>query len=157
VPGLLHELPGERDRVLDVGHPGDRPGVERRAVHDRRIELVLRIGGEHCALARVEQRGVLQHDDRGLDGLDAGSSPAQCLEAGAHCLGEGFAELPLHLRCEVFAPDGSRTTVNREHHVLHELATVRVLLLYELAAMRVLLLCGNHQRLRHRVRCRTLW
>jgi hypothetical protein len=45
-------------------HAGDRTGAQRRAVHDRSVQLVPAVVREHGAFAGVEARRILEHDDR---------------------------------------------------------------------------------------------
>src|SRR5439155_21872830 len=66
----LHDPARERDGILDAAQVRDGAGRERTAVHDRRLELVRAASVEHGALARVEQRRVLERADRVLDDVD---------------------------------------------------------------------------------------
>ena len=45
--GFLHHGAREQDRILDAVHAGDRAGAQRRAVHDRGVELVPAVVREH--------------------------------------------------------------------------------------------------------------
>ena len=67
---ILHHRASQADRVPYVGHPGHRPGGAVAAVHDRGVELVDAIVGEHRAAPGVEPGIVLEHHDRGLDRVE---------------------------------------------------------------------------------------
>ena len=64
----VHHQARELDRAAHVTHAGHRAGAKVAAVHDRRVEFVLAVRGEHRTAARVEERIVLEHlhggDDR---------------------------------------------------------------------------------------------
>ncbi len=65
VQRMFHHRARQQDRILDAMHFRHRPGSERRAIHDRRIQCVLAVVGEYGALAGIEQRIILQHADGG--------------------------------------------------------------------------------------------
>jgi hypothetical protein len=54
VPGFLHHGLRQQDRVAHPLHARHRARRLVRAIHDRRIQLVAAVVGEHCALAGVE-------------------------------------------------------------------------------------------------------
>ncbi len=49
VRAVVHHRAREVDRVARARDPGDRAGLLRLAVHDRGIEFILALGGEHRA------------------------------------------------------------------------------------------------------------
>ena len=73
-------LMGLRVRVT----PGHGSGLASRPVHDRRVEFVAPVGREYRATAGVEQRIVLEHADRGFDGVEARSTAAKYRRSRVH-------------------------------------------------------------------------
>src|SRR5690606_11973746 len=92
-------------RILDRAQTGDGADAERRAVHDRCIELVLAALVENGAFAGVEERRILEPLDGILDSVErrgaAGEPARSCIEH----LGERRANLRL-------APLGARRLVS---------------------------------------------
>src|SRR5690606_1440962 len=110
---LEHET-REDDRILDRAQAGDGAGAERRAVHDRRIELVLAALVENGAFAGVEERRILEPLDGILDGVErrgaAGEPARSCIEH----LGERRANLRLALLGARLLAAGACTALYRE-------------------------------------------
>ena len=79
---FLHDRSREQDRILDAAHTGDRAGAQGRAVHDRGVEFVVAVIGEHRALAGVEARRVLEYEDRLGDRIHAAAAAFQHRVAG---------------------------------------------------------------------------
>ena len=82
---MLHHRTRQHDRVAHPVHAGDRAGAAAGAVHDRGIQFVAAVVGEHRAAGGVELRRVLQHPDRRghrvqrrLAGLELRVAGAQC-------------------------------------------------------------------------------
>jgi hypothetical protein len=98
--------------------PVTRAGVECGAAHDRGVELVASVGGEHRALAGVEQLVVLHRHDHGLDGLGGVVAAAQDVAARFERRREPGTVRTLLLGREVRAPDRPRAAVDGEHDVL---------------------------------------
>ena len=73
----LHDRARERDRVPHVLHDRHRAAAERRAVHDRGVELHVSGGGERRAGAGVERRVVLEHPHCGLDRFERAAAGAK--------------------------------------------------------------------------------
>jgi len=69
VRGMLHHGLGQQDRVAHALHAGHRAGLEGGAIHQRGIQFVAAIVGEHRAPACIEGGIVLEHGDRRGHGL----------------------------------------------------------------------------------------
>src|SRR5690606_38694000 len=89
---LEHETRKD-DRVLHGAQPCHRARVERRAVHDRRIELVLAALVVDRALARVEERRILEALDRVLDHVEGRSTGREHPGARSKHVGKRRADL----------------------------------------------------------------
>ena len=70
VVAVAQHRAGGADRVAHALHAGHRADVAARALHHRRVELDPAVLGQRGAAARVEDRVVLEHDDRGLDRVE---------------------------------------------------------------------------------------
>ena len=68
--------------IASARYARHRAGLARCAIHDRGVELVAAVGGEHRTASGVEQRIVLEHADRGFDGIEARTATAQHLRPG---------------------------------------------------------------------------
>ena len=75
-------------RACHSGHP---PGLQIRAIHDGGIQLILALGGKDRAVARVEQRIVLENIDGGLDCIQRRPAPIQHPGSGSLRLGQRCA------------------------------------------------------------------
>ena len=69
------------------------PAAERVAVHDRGVELVIRRFGQRRAVAGIEVRRVLHHDDRGLHRVERVAAGGEHGPAGLQRIGEMLARL----------------------------------------------------------------
>ena len=73
VDGLVHDVAGEVDRILDVVDAGNGARRQRTTVHDGGVQFADAVGVHDGALAGVEQRGILHDVDRRGDGLEGGA------------------------------------------------------------------------------------
>ena len=71
---LVEHRSGQPDGIADTGHGAHRARLERVAGHEGRVHLDDPLDGQHGAEARVEQRVVLEHGDRGDHGVERVSS-----------------------------------------------------------------------------------
>lgn len=69
-----HDIPGKIDGIFNTLQSGDRPRSQGIAIHDGSIQLALPSGIKHRATPRIEERGVLEHINRGGDGLQGGAA-----------------------------------------------------------------------------------
>ena len=79
----LEDAPGERDRVRDPAHGGDRSDVEVLAIHHPGVELDDALLGQRRATARPEDARSLEVADRGLDGIERAAAVVEHTPAGA--------------------------------------------------------------------------
>ena len=85
---LLHHRPRQADGMPCARHPGHRPGLQIRAVHDGRVQLVFALGRENRAPASVEERIVFENLNRSLDRIQRRAAPLQHLGSGSLGLGQ---------------------------------------------------------------------
>src|SRR5690606_29406259 len=110
---LEHET-GEDDRILHRAEPGHGAGAERRAVHDRRIELVLAALVEDRAFTGVEERRILEPLDGILDGIERRGAAAEPRRSRSEHVGKRGTDLRVALLCAQFLTAGACTAVYRE-------------------------------------------
>ena len=86
---FFHDGARQQNRIAYGPDTGRRTGAQAVAVHDRGIQFIVTVMGEHGALAGVEVRVVFQHRDRcghrverGLAGLQFGVAALDRLEQG---------------------------------------------------------------------------
>jgi len=77
VIGLLHHAAGDRDRIAGGTNAGDGTGPQIAAIHDRGIQFEGPLDRHHRPPSGVEQRIVLEHANRFLDGIQRRASFAQ--------------------------------------------------------------------------------
>ena len=95
-------------------HACDRPGLERFAIHDRGVEFIFALGGEHRAAPGVEQGIVLEHAHRRGHGIERRAALVEHRAARAQRFVEPGAIGLLLFRGERAALDHPRTAVDRE-------------------------------------------
>jgi hypothetical protein len=96
---------------LDAGHGA---GLERLAVHDGGVHLVLALGREDRAAAGVEERIVLEHMHGGLDGVHGRATRVQHLGSGLGRLVEPGAIGGIGLRSELGAVNHPRPAMHHQ-------------------------------------------
>jgi hypothetical protein len=67
---LLHHRARQADGVARAGDAGHRSCLQGCAIHDRRVQLVLALGGEDRAAPCVEEWIVFENPNRGFDGVE---------------------------------------------------------------------------------------
>lgn len=107
--------PGGEDRVADALHGGDRACRLRGAVHHRGVHLVLAGGVEDRAAPGVEERAVLERDDRGRDGVKGRAASFQDRVALEQAVLERRGVLELARRRHPFPGQRSGAAVDRDH------------------------------------------
>ncbi len=79
---MLHDRTCCQHRVFRPENPGDGARAAVASVHDRGIHLLRPGGGEDGAAPGVEQRVVLERDDRGGDGVERAAAGGEDGAAG---------------------------------------------------------------------------
>jgi hypothetical protein len=113
VLGVLHHGTREFDRILDMRQAADRSGHSRGAVHDGGIQLVVAVESEHRAMARVEQRIVLEQHDGPRHRIEAGAAARKNGKAAVERCGEPRAIQSLSIIGHLGARQRAGTAVNR--------------------------------------------
>jgi hypothetical protein len=111
---VLHDGPGEADRIPCGADSGDGAGVAASAVHHRRVELVGALIGEDGAAPGVEMRVVLQDAGRPLDRVQGPAALGENPGAGGERAIERGADVAVLLRSRLPPLDHSGTAVDDE-------------------------------------------
>jgi hypothetical protein len=77
---MLHDAPGQLDRVPDMPETGNGTRILAGPVHDGCVELSQPISRESRSAARIEQRIIFEHSDSERNGIETCSA---ALEHGA--------------------------------------------------------------------------
>ncbi len=109
---LLHDRASEADGIASSGHPGHGAGLAGRPVHDRGVEFVAPVGREYRATAGVEQRIVLEHADRGFDGVEARTTAAKYRRSRVHGREQRRAIGDFLFRRQITALDDARAAMD---------------------------------------------
>ena len=118
VPGAVHHRASQLDRVPDPAHASHRPGLAAGTVHDRGVQLIAPIVGEHRAAPGVELWRILEHGHRGGDRVQRGLARLQLRMASAQRLLQRGARGRLVLGRQV-RPFHSGTAMDHQQGVLH--------------------------------------
>jgi hypothetical protein len=86
----LHQQACEADRRARGLQSGDRPGAPVEAVHDRRVELDQALCVEGRSTAGIEAGIVLEHPDRGFDGVDRIAVSTEDRSARIECVAQAL-------------------------------------------------------------------
>ena len=82
VRAVFHHRARQPHRIADVGDARHRTGPARRPVHDRGVQFVDPVIGEHRSAPGVEQRIVLQHGHRRAHRVERRAARRQHRPAG---------------------------------------------------------------------------
>ena len=98
VLGAFHHEPCEADRIAEILDERHGAGLQRMAVHDRRIHFLLAFVREDRAAAGVEKREILErHHDRFDDIESRRTALEQCAALG-QCRADAVAVFTLQFR-----------------------------------------------------------
>ena len=98
-------------------HVGDRSRAQRCAVHNGRIELCLAFRRKNCPTRGIEERVVLKHANRSLDGIERRASAIENRGSGLHHFGERGAIRLVAVRSQLDAFDVACAAVNHDRPV----------------------------------------
>jgi len=110
----LHHCPRRDDGVARSEDRGDRPGAALAAGHHRRIHLLRTRASENSAPAGIEQRVVLQRDDRRGHRVERTAAAGQNIASRAECAGEPGMEERFAFGVHIAALRRTRPAMDRE-------------------------------------------
>src|SRR5690606_14849225 len=116
---VLHDLARRQHRVAHARDIGDGAAAQRGAIHDGGVQLMGARAGEHAAMARIEQRAVLQQAHRFGHRVERAAAGGQHGLAGRQNAVQGGQELLLFLGRHGGARHGARATVDRDNRLKH--------------------------------------
>ena len=111
---VVHDRPRRQDRVLGSEDAGHRAGAVFAPFHDRRVHFLGPGRSKDGAAPGVQQRIVLERDDRGRDGVERAAAGGEDASAGAQRLAQpGMVERAAR-RAHRIAAEGSGAAMDRE-------------------------------------------
>ncbi len=118
MPRLVHHRPCRQDRVLRRCQRRHSAGLHRPAIHDRRVEIYVPIGGNRCPLAGIEQWIVLQRFQRRFDRIQRRTAPVQHRLPGLESFRQSGAIGRVLVRRQVRPVDNPGAAVQGQRPVL---------------------------------------